>query len=264
MHILKQPDMDGMPCPDTLIHGDCLEAMKHIADGSVNMILADLPYSTTNLHWDTIIPFVPLWEAYKRVIKPGGAIVLTGSQPFTTDLINSNRAWFRYEWIWQKERGSNWQHANRQPMKVHENVLVFYDKQPTYNPQKTGTDKSVYFAPVKRSRPVPHLVEKSSCSQFHPGGTYVGKFPVSVQVIARDKQVHGTQKPVALFEYLIKTYTNPGELVLDNCLGSGTTAVACLNTSRRYIGIEKDDEYFKVAVERVRTQQNELASILQF
>ena len=144
-------------------------------------------------------------------------------------------------------------------MKVHENVLVFYDKQPTYNPQKTGIDK-----PPRRDLPrtlcrkVPHLVEKSSCSQFHQGGTYVGKFPVSVQVIARDKQVHNTQKPVALFEYLIKTYTNPGDTVLDNCMGSATTAVACIQSGRQFIGIEKDDDYFRICQERVRDTQRNL------
>ena len=189
--------------------------------------------------------------------------MLFGSQPFTTDLINSNRKWFRYEWIWQKERGSNWANANRQPMKVHENVLVFYDKQPTYNPQKTGIDKpSRRDLPAKRSRPVPHLRADSSCSDFHPGGIYVGKFPVSVQPFARDRQVHPTQKPVSLCEYLIKTYSNPGDLVLDNCMGSATTPVACLNTGRHFIGIELDDIYFSAGCDRVRARQLDLDSTL--
>ena len=252
MHILKQSELDGMPCPDTLIHGECLEAMKHIADGSVDMICADLPYGTTACKWDTVIPFAPLWEAYKRVIKPNGAIVLFSSQPFTTDLINSNRKWFRYEWIWQKERGSNWQHANRQPMKVHENVLVFYDKQPVYNSQKTDTDNyHVIRKPAIRARLVPHLVA-GKCAAFNPGGTYVGKFPISVQQFTRDKQVHPTQKPVALLEYLVRTYTNPGDLVLDNCMGSGTTPAACIRTGRHFIGIELDPVYFAAGVERIR------------
>ena len=234
-----------------LYRGDCLEVMPRLEE-AVDAIICDLPYGTTACAWDTVIPFALLWEAYKRVIKPRGAVVLFGSQPFTTDLINSNRAMFRYEWIWQKERGSNWAMANRQPMKTHENVLVFYKNQPVYNPIKTDLDKVYNRKPAQRGKDVSHLSKGSSCTAYHPGGEYRGKFPVSIQSFARDKQIHNSQKPVALLEYLIRTYTNPGETVLDNTFGSGTTAVACINTGRRFIGIERDPGYFDVAVNRCK------------
>ena len=212
---------------------------------------------TTACKWDVVIPFAPLWEAYKRIIKPNGAIVLFGSQPFTTDLIQSNRPMFRYEWIWQKERGSNWPMANRQPMKTHENLVVFYASQPTYNPQKTDMERIRIDKPHVRAKPVPHLFGDGSCKNYHPGGEYVGKFPTSVQRFARDKQIHNAQKPVALLEYLIRTYTNKGDTVLDSCMGSASTAIACMRTGRKFIGIEKDPDYFEVSCQRVKDEQRQ-------
>ena len=231
---------------------DCLEGMKLIEDKSIDMILCDLPYGTTACKWDTIIPFEPLWEQYERVIKDNGAIVLTASQPFTIDLINSNRKIFRYEWIWEKTKGGAFVNANRMPMKRHENVLVFYKKQPTYNPQKTKAPE--------------HLIDKRKTinnSKSDKNYTYTGvkpirkkddgtRFPTSVIRFNSETGLHPTQKPVPLLEYLIKTYTNEGETVLDNCMGSGTTAVACINTNRNYIGFELDTTYYNLANERIQ------------
>ena len=200
-----------------------------------------------------MIPFAPLWAAYKRIIKPNGAIVLFGSQPFTTDLINSNRKWFRYEWIWQKNMASNAQLANRQPMKKHESVLVFSCKPHIYNPLGT----------------IPHVrnPNRNGKNRGINGGTFVranvpiltkAGYPSSVIDFSVERGLHPTQKPVALFEYLIRTYTNPGELVLDNCFGSGTAAVACIQSGRRFIGIEKDPDYFAAAQQRIRDTHRNL------
>ena len=241
-----------MPCPDTLIHADCLEAMKHIADGSIDAIICDLPYALTGNRWDTLIPFDLLWETYRRVIKPNGAIVLFGSQPFTSALIMSNPQWFKYEWIWEKSKASNYLNARRCPLKAHENICVFCQGTPVYNAQ-IGTGK-----PYKNSH-IPG--DKGSCYgggaikeySFDNPGT---RFPRSVfprSMFDNEwKPVHPTQKPVALLEYLVRTYTNPGDLVLDNCMGSATLPVACIRTGRHFIGIEKDDVYFAASVERVR------------
>ena len=227
-----------------LLQGDCLELMKDIPDGSVDMILADLPYGTTQNKWDTIIPFEPLWEQYERLIKDNGAIVLTASQPFTTDLIASNRKLYKYVWYWQKTKPSNHLNAKKQPLRTIEDIVVFYKKQPTYNPKMT-----------KREKPV---IGKDTGSQTTYGKTnggyskeYTHRYPVNLLRFPRDKQVHPTQKPVALFEYLIRTYTNEGETVLDNVMGSGTTGVACKNLNRNFIGMELDEEYFKIATERI-------------
>jgi len=230
--------------------GDCLELMKEINDKSIDMVLCDLPYGTTACKWDTIIPFEPLWEQYKRIIKPNGAIVLTASQPFTSALVMSNINMFRYEWIWEKSRKTNHMMAKKQPLKKHENIIVFYEGQPTYNPQgimdckiiKKNTEgrlnSNIY---GKTGNKPEHLQNKTG-------------YPDSILKINNEHNVgsHPTQKPVALFEYLIKTYTNEGDLVLDNCAGSGTTAIACLNTNRNYICIEKDKGYFEISNERVR------------
>ena len=223
---------------------DCLEGMKKIPDKSVDMILCDLPYGTTACKWDTIIPFEPLWEQYERVIKDDGAIVLTASQPFTNVLANSNLRLFKYEWIWEKEQGVNFMMAKKQPMKVHENILIFYKKQPSYNPQMT--EGTPYISGKGDSGEVTGRVRKT---QTKNNGT---RYPRSVQKIKREFGLHPTQKPVALFEYLIKTYTNEGETVLDNCMGSGTTAIACLNTNRNYIGFELDEYYYNVAMKRLK------------
>ena len=246
---------------NTIYNEDCLDGMKRIPDKSVDMILCDLPYGTTANKWDSIILFEPLWEQYERVIKDNGAIVLTGSQPFTIDLINSNRKIFRYEWIWEKTKGGAFANANRMPMKRHENVLVFYKKQPTYNPQKTRAPE--------------HLIDKRKTinnSTSVKNYTYTGikpirkkddgtRFPISVIRVNSETGLHPTQKPVPLFEYLIKTYTNKGETVLDNCMGSGTTAIACLNTDRQYIGFELDEDYYNIANERIESHEQQLTLI---
>jgi len=235
-----------------LMHGDCLELMKDIPDGSVDMILCDLPYGTTACKWDTVIPFAPLWEQYKRVTKRNAAIVLTASQPFTTALIGSNMREFRYSWVWDKVRGSNFQNARRQPMKCHEDVCVFYAAQPTYNPQH-WYGKPYATKERNRAREVEGLSGGSAAIVCAATVSEDGRrYPLSIVRLARDgSRTHPTQKPVALMEYLIRTYTNEGETVLDNCFGSGTTGVACVNTNRRFIGIEKDDKYFEIARKRI-------------
>ena len=234
-----------------LMHGDCLELMKDIPDGSVDMILCDLPYGTTACKWDTIIPFAPLWEQYKRVTKRNAAIVLTASQPFTTALISSNMKMFKYCWVWEKEQGTNFQSAKYQPLKNHEDVCIFSGGKINYRPQMTagksfvsgkGESIGVYGKTVKK--------------QVENFGT---RYPKTIQKFNRSVGLHPTQKPVALMEYLIRTYTNEGETVLDNCFGSGTTGVACVNTNRRFIGIEKDDKYFEIARKRIEAAQQQPA-----
>ena len=228
-----------------LKNGDCLELMKEIPDGSVDMILCDLPYGITACKWDSIIPFEPLWEQYERVIKDNGAIVLTASQPFTTKLINSNIDMFRYCWYWNKVKPSNHLNAKIQPLRLFEDVAVFYKKPPTYNPQM-----------VKRDKPVSGT-DKGTQETYGKtkGGykkTYTHKYPDGHLVFAKENGgIHPTQKPVALLEYLIKTYTQEGEVVLDSCMGSGSTGVACVNTGRSFIGMELDENYFNIAKKRI-------------
>ncbi len=223
---------------------DCLEGMKDIDDKSIDMILCDLPYGTTACKWDTVIPFEPLWGQYERIIKDNGAIVLTASQPFTTVLINSNIKRFRYSWIWEKEQGVNFLMAKKQPLKVHEDICVFSKKQTVYNPQMT--EGKPYISGKGDSGEVTGRVKKV---QTKNNGT---RYPRSVIQFKRETGLHPTQKPVELCEYLIKTYTNEGETVLDNCMGSGTTAVACINTNRNYIGFELDKQYCDIANERIQ------------
>lgn len=223
--------------------GDCLEVMRGIPDKSVDMILCDLPYGTTACKWDAIIPFSELWSEYERVIRDNGAIVLTSSQPFTTSLIASNMKLYRYSLVWEKEQGVNFLLAKKQPLKVHEDVNVFYKKQPTYNPQMTKGKP--YTSGKGTSGEVTGHVTKV---QTKNEGT---RYPRSVLQFKRETGLHPTQKPIALFEYLIKTYTNEGETVLDNCLGSGTTAVAAINTGRQFIGIEREPRYVSIANQRI-------------
>jgi len=239
-----------------IIQGDCLEIMKDIPDKSIDMILCDLPYGTTACKWDTIIPFEPLWEQYKRIIKDNGAIVLTASQPFTSALVMSNPDMFKVHIVWNKKKAGNFVQGNIQPMKVHEDIVIFYKKQPTYNPQKTQLDK-----PQKVRNGAKNRQDRKEAGGF--GGTVIysdkfeadKKLPTTIVEISKDnygKNVfHPTQKPVALFEYLIKTYTNEGDLVLDNCAGSGTTGVACKNLNRNYILIEKEPEYIEIINKRL-------------
>ena len=228
---------------------DCLEGMQRIPDKSIDMILCDLPYGTTACKWDTIIPFGPLWEQYERIIKDNGAIILTADEPFTSQLINSNIKKFRYKWIWEKPYTTGFMNANKMPLKNIEDVLVFYKKLPTYNPQGvTRVNK-------KRNRR-----KDKETTIYNDMGLKEGEYTRRLtnypnQIIKTNKKefgLHPTQKPVALFEYLIKTYTNEGETVLDNCIGSGTTAIACINTNRNYIGFELDKQYCEIANERIQ------------
>ena len=227
---------------------DCLDGMKLIPDKSVDMILCDLPYGTTACKWDTVIPFDKLWVEYERVIKDNGAIVLTASQPFTTDLINSNRRLFQYELIWDKGRGNEPWLCNIRPMKSHENICIFYKSKVQYNPQMIPLDK-----PDKRGACKVSFGEHAKYRSQLPKREYTHRYPVSIiKATGARRGKHPTEKPTELFEYLIKTYTNEGETVLDNCMGSGTTAVACINTNRNYIGFELSEEYCKIAEERIR------------
>lgn len=253
-----------------LHHGDCLEVMAQLPDASVDMILCDLPYGTTACKWDTVIPFEPLWAQYRRVAKRNAAIVLTASQPFTTALIASNMREFKYEWIWYKNSPSGFANAHRQPMKAHENVCVFYAEQPTYNRQDTSSrvkDVSRLDKPMRRGLGKPHGVYGS----LGEGDEARRKTVLSSKVNPRSVlevdvhprasgTVHPTQKPVALMEYLIRTYTREGETVLDNCMGSGTTGVACVNTGRQFVGIERDSKYFAIASERIAAARQDLSA----
>ena len=235
-----------------LIHGDCLEVMKSIPDGSVDLVLCDLPYGTTACKWDEVIPFAPLWENYQRIVRDNASIVLTASQPFTTALIGSNMRGFCYSWVWNKRFAANFVQAKRQPLKVHEDVIVFSKsgKMPAYYPIKTPRDKPIKKGKNTNENGAIPLVANDS----YAGKEYTDKHPESIITFScRDgaRGLHPTQKPVALMEYLIKTYTNEGDFVLDNCMGSGTTGVACMNTGRRFIGIEKDEVYFEIAKKRI-------------
>jgi len=238
-----------------VICGDCLEVMPKIDDKSIDMILCDLPYGTTACKWDTIIPFEPLWEQYKRIIKDNGAIVLTASQPFTSALVMSNIKMFKYEWIWEKHKGTNFFAVKREPLKIHESVLVFGGKK--YNPQMIDgkSYKPRGSHNIVRSHSIVNANKNIGYSkEFDPSKRY----PVSIQKFSNHNQkencFHPTQKPVALFEYLIKTYTNEGDLVLDNCAGSGTTGVACKKTGRNFIGIEISEKYCEIARQRLRQE----------
>jgi len=224
--------------------------MKDIPDKSIDCIITDLPYGTTQCKWDTVIPFELLWEQYNRVIKENGAIVLFGTEPFSSHLRLSNLKNYKYDWIWDKVKGTGFLNAKRQPMRNHELISVFYKKQCTYNPQKTYGHK------MKKSYRRKEL-HTDVYGEMKNDYTYESteRYPRSIQVFSTDTQnssLHPTQKPVALIEYLIKTYTNDGEVVLDSCMGSGTCGVACRYLNRRFIGIEMDEKYFEIAKERIK------------
>lgn len=229
-----------------LWQGDCLELMKQIPNGSVDMILCDLPYGTTQNRWDICLPLPELWEQYKRVIKSNGAICLFAQTPFDKVLGASNLKMLRYEWIWQKNMGTGFLNANKMPLKAHENILVFYSKLPTYNPQKSGGGKP-YTQKQNAKKPSFNYGKHTTWTTINNGERY----PLDVLKFGFERGSHPTQKPVPLCEYLIKTYTNEGETVLDNCMGSGTTGVACVNTNRSFIGIELDENYFEIAKQRI-------------
>ncbi len=227
---------------------DCLEGMKRIPDGSIDMILCDLPYGTTACKWDTIIPFEALWKQYERIIKDNGAIVLTAAQPFTSALVMSNPKMFKYSWIWDKVKPSGFQVAKYRPMMRQEDVLVFGKGRINYNPIMTLREK------VKTSRIYSSSDSNPLKNNDGKNRTYTHKYPQSILTFSNAVQkgkVHPTQKPVILFEYLIKTYTDEGETVLDNCMGSGTTAIACLNTERNFIGFELNEEYYNISLKRI-------------
>jgi len=231
-----------------ILQGDCLELMKDIPDGSVDMILADLPYGTTACKWDTIIPFEPLWEQYERIIKPNGATVLFSKQPFTTALVSSNITNFKYSLVWKKDNHDNPLMAKKRFLNITEDIVLFYSGQCTYNAQG-----------IIRVNKITKQGRGQSLSQKNTrDNSYVQEYtnyPKNILDFNRDKpQLHPTQKPVALMEYLIKTYTNEGDLVLDNVMGSGTTGVACVNTNRNFIGIELDEKYFEIAKKRIEEQ----------
>ena len=239
-----------------LWHGDCLELMKDISDKTVDMILCDLPYGTTRNKWDSIIPFEFLWDEYKRVIKDNGAICLFGQGAFTANLIMSNIPMYRYDLIWEKTKAGGFLNAKRMPLQAHENISIFYKKLPTYNPQMEQGEP--YIRKAVTNGDGNNYGKFNRVGQVHINNGE--RFPRSVIKISNDnhKSLHPTQKPVALLEYLIKTYTNEGETVLDNCMGSGSTGVACKKLNRKFIGIELDENYFNIAKERIEKSRNEI------
>ena len=240
----------------TLYNADCFDIMPTIADKSIDAIICDLPYGTTNCAWDSILDLDKLWEQYTRIIKENGVIILFAQTPFDKVLGCSNLKWLKYEWIWEKTQATGHLNAKKMPMKAHENILVFYKKKPTYNPIKTqGHTRKVSTAHHKRNTDTGLIYGK--CDNFTDYDS-TERYPRSVQVFASDKQkmkkwalIHPTQKPLALLEMLVKTYTNEGDLILDNTMGSGTTNVASSILNRRSIGIESDKDYYDIAVERV-------------
>ena len=245
--------LDCIVRPHTLMQGDCLQLMFDIPDNSVDMILCDLPYGTTACKWDTVIPFEPLWTHYKRVIKPTGAIVLFGSQPFTSALVMSNVKMFKYCWVWNKKQQGNHGLAKYQPLKIHEDILVFGGK--NYFPQmvKGKARKKGGYGMGNSIATGMKEIEPRLSDEYYP------KSILEVSNANKKGKLHPTQKPVALCEYLIRTYTNEGETVLDNCMGSGTTGVACKNLRRNFIGVELDPAYFEIARSRIEGYNAELS-----
>ncbi len=247
------------PLLDKILHGDCLDIMSTIPDDSIDMVLTDLPYGVTQNTWDTVIPFDRLWDHYLRVTKLNAAIVLTATQAFAAQLVTSNPKMFRYDLIWKKNKSTGFLNANRMPLRQHESILVFYRHLPVYHPQKT-----LGHSPV-------HSFTKHTSDGSNYGDTKLGiqgggqtdRHPTSIIDIPvvnndADNKIHPNQKPVELFEYLIRTFTDEGEVVLDNCIGSGTTAIACLNLGRHFIGVEQDGEFCRLAKERIdkHTERN--------
>ena len=239
--------------------GDCLELMKAIPDGSIDAIITDPPYGTTACKWDSVIPFDLMWEQLSRVIKPLKAIALFGSEPFATTMRASNIKNYKYDWYWNKKFGGNFVQAKRMPLKSVECVSVFCygDKMPTYYPQMVKREKPIKQGGVKTSKAIPVKNNKET----HTKRVYTHKYPVTELDFKKElgRTSHPTQKPVPLMEYLIKTYTNEGETVLDFTMGSGTTAIACLNTNRNFIGMELDEGYFNIAKQRVEDRRKELS-----
>lgn len=239
--------------------GDCLDIMKDMEDNSVDLLLVDLPYGTTACKWDSIIPLDDLWKAYNRICKKNAAMVFTAAQPFTTMLGASNIENLRYEWVWEKPQGTNPMNAKIMPLKSHENILVFYRERPVYNPQMWYSTPYTGFS--SDTAKIGEVYGKAqSKHRDNPEGS---RYPKTVIKYRQEKGLHPTQKPVGLMEYLIKTYSNEGDIVLDNTMGSGTTGVAAVNTGRKFIGIEKNEAYFDLAKSRIEAENNK-ANILDF
>lgn len=241
----------------TLYHGDCLEVMATLPAESVDAIITDLPYGTTACSWDEVIPFAPMWEQVKHVLKPRGVFVTTASQPFTSKLVMSNAEWFRYSMVWRKRRVTGHLDAKRKPLREHEDVLLFCDGQPTYNPQMTPSEshrRGPFSARKSKAAVYNDFVDDESrtyfAAEYYPRSTFEFMSPMQPD--------HPTQKPVALYAYLIRTYTNPGDTVLDFCMGSGTTLVAAVKEGRNGIGIELDAGYYAIAQKRIEQAQMQL------
>ena len=251
-----------------LIHGDCLKILPTLAAGSVDAIITDIPYGTTACSWDVVIPFAPMWECAEHVLKPRGVFVTTASQPFTSMLVMSKLEWFKYEWIWDKIRCTGGVNAKKQPLRSHENVLVFCDGQNKYNPQNTEwSDEQIKRKRKKDAvlKPNKRFIYGECIAPGRDKQVKNGRHPDTVirinalGSIDPERQAgHPTQKPVALYEYLIRTYTDPGDTVLDITMGSGTTGVACAQTGRSFIGIEIDENYFKIAEKRINKARQQL------
>ena len=242
---------------NTIYNVDCLEGMKMIPDGYVDLIVTDLPYGVTRNHWDCVIPIEPLWEQYKRIIKENGAIILFGSGMFTADLMESNKPMWRYNLIWDKRQPTGFLNAKRMPLRVHEDILVFYKKPPTYNPQKRKA--------IRKQAARKNGIQSGNYGEY--GNTVYDsceRYPTSIISMKKDTQKtkgtpfkFPTQKPVQLIRYLIETYSNKGEIVLDSCMGSGTTAIAAIDTGRKYIGFEIDHEIYMLSIKRIKNHMME-------
>jgi site-specific DNA-methyltransferase (adenine-specific) len=226
-----------------LIQGDCIEVMKGLEAGSIDAIITDLPYGTTQCSWDEVIPLTLMWEQVKRILKPSGVFITTASQPFTSQLVASNLEWFRYEWIWEKEQGTNFLDARRKPYKVHENICVFAPSLPAYFP--IYTHGAAYVNGKHRGSEVYSGFNDKQELKTH------GRFPRSVQKFNRETGLHPTQKPVSLYSYLIRTYTSEGDTVADFCMGSGTTGIAAIKAGRNFIGCDNEPTYFAIAQKRI-------------
>lgn len=247
-----------------LYHADCFDVFPTIHDGSIDAIIADLPYGTTSCKWDSILPLDKLWKCYDRIIKPNGAIVLFASQPFTTILISSNIKKYRYNYVWNKMFGSNFALSNIMPLKFHEDICVFYSKKPTFNKQFTKRINPIDARKWKNDKKYSDVNLTGIKNQQQTSRIYEYKNPTSILEFSsvagecnNTRRLHPTQKPVELIEYLIRTYTNENELVLDNTMGSGTTGIACMNTNRNFLGIEKDNKYFDIALNRICKYKNQ-------
>jgi site-specific DNA-methyltransferase (adenine-specific) len=252
----------SMTYTDKIILGDCLEVMPRIEPSSVDMVLCDLPYGVTDCAWDKRLPLDRVFGEYKRLLTPRGVIVLTATQPFTTDLINACRSWFRYDLVWDKKASVGFLNANRMPLRRHESVLVFYEKLPNYHPQYS--EGLPYKSKSRGIKKAGVYKETQSVPIDNPGRRYptsILEFPREMNSHAHRDLFHPTQKPIALFKYLISTFTDPGDMVLDNCIGAGTTALACIETDRHFIGIELDPVFAACSSERIEEAKKRHRSV---